>query len=242
MKLVSLVALFGCAATVLAQEPPPPGYQPPAGTQQPAFAPEAPAPAFGTPPPSPLGLQKLHLTVVSQNPHVVLEKILWRNSFSGIAFSSDYGYPTAVSNTARQPLCQVPCNLEVDVNAQYRIDGDGVNPSGAFWLPKEPSVALNVKAGSKGMRIAGKILTWVGAGFTTAGLVSFGLSALASAPTAKTTGDPVDVFLDGGLLLTGVGVPMLVAGTIMWASSGTQITTDTGQTLGSLERPSLPLL
>ncbi|MHB8419733.1 MAG: hypothetical protein ACYDCL_16780 [Myxococcales bacterium] len=149
VKLVGLLTLLGCSAAALGQENP----------RGPFPQPQMPPPGYGQPPADSFGVPQLHLTVVADSPKV---ELIAENTGNGAVYT----------------VCHVPCSTNVAADAQFRIGGDGVNPSDSFWLPKERSVAVRVRAGSRGLNVTGKVLTWLGAGLLSAGVLTAGSAVL----------------------------------------------------------------
>jgi hypothetical protein len=110
----------------------------------------------------------------------------------------------------------------------YRIQGEGVTPTGTFGIPpSQPNTAvrLHVHSGSLGARIGGVWLLIGGITFAVSGGLIAGIAAAESS-----------VLPDTGLLVTGgvmggIGVVMTVLGAVLLAGSGTSVTTDDGITV-----------
>jgi hypothetical protein len=148
---------------------------------------------------------------------------------------SPYG-SRAQYGTLWEDVCAVPCEREVDSTRTYRIEGEGVWPSGAFRLRPGPET-LHVKTGSRGGLVAGLVLTVIGGTFALNGGVFAAVSTIpvdTSAPNVQEQRQTRNAFLAVGVVQLVLGVVGLGVGIPLWASNTTTVTDDTGQTIGAL--------
>jgi hypothetical protein len=122
-----------------------------------------------------------------------------------------------------EDVCLAPCGRDVDTRALYRVDGEGLAPSGSFFLPPGP-VRLRAQTGRLVGRAVGVAFTALGASYAPTGAVFLGLSALPgdTRPTFRALGG---TFLGLGVVALAVGVPLLVANT-------TRVTDASGRAVG----------
>lgn len=83
--------------------------------------------------------------------------------------------------------CSAPCDVQLPVSSDYRIEGGGIRPSTVFQLTGNQGdhVTVTVNAGSTGWFVAGIVLTPIGGLVAlVGGLVGLAGSIAASSPTA----------------------------------------------------------
>ncbi|MGZ3416666.1 MAG: hypothetical protein ACXVEF_39850 [Polyangiales bacterium] len=100
--------------------------------------------------------------------------------------------------------CLAPCSHPVE-EGEYRVGGEGVNPSSTFVLRDPTQVA--VKAGSKGRAFGGQLLLGAGAGALLIGIF-------------MATGDNTDVAIP----VIAIGGAAAVGGLTLWLTNRTSIT------------------
>jgi hypothetical protein len=108
-----------------------------------------------------------------------------------------------------QPLCMAPCNTRVPPHMLYRVAGPRVPSSDEFTLGGGEH-ALEVKAGSRGGKIAGGVLIVLGIP-----------AAIVGAVIAGTAGDRGE--RTGGFITLGVGAGMIGTGALLMALSSTNV-------------------
>jgi hypothetical protein len=126
---------------------------------------------------------------------------------------------------AWQTGCQAPCDVRVPVFYEYRIAGNGVQPSKPFRIVA-PQVDITADPGNRGVHTAGVAADIVG------GLAIFGWFVYVIVGTANDTNSSTDAghafkdrATDGvGLTLILGGIALSIAGTIMQATSETEVT------------------
>ena len=128
--------------------------------------------------------------------------------------------------TIWEDVCVAPCDRAVDGRGVYRVDGEGLMPSGSFRLPAG-NVDLRARTGSKGGWVGGLLLTSLGAGFTLAGAMTAGFSTI---PVDSTSGNVESqrsaraFLLDFGLVALGIGVVSVVTGVALLVGNTTHVT------------------
>jgi hypothetical protein len=162
----------------------------------PAKAAESPAPAPPAPPPPPASPPApegaVSLTLTSKDARVALYR--------------DTGADWAL-------VCNVPCDTKLDPRARYRIGGRGVTSTDTFHVvPSAPPLALDVKPGSKGAKIAGWITFGVGGATALTGAL-----LLATAPSSYDAplafgGRGATETIDPGSTQRNVGIGAMVVG------------------------------
>ena len=117
-------------------------------------------------------------------------------------------------------LCDSPCNrpVAIEPGARYFIGGDRVTPSKHFRLPEGEDSTLQVRAGSKGLRIGGLILASIGIPFAIGGA-----SILGVASTLDREESPRSTFMTAGGAMLGVGLVALAAGIPMMIVGRTRV-------------------
>lgn len=130
-------------------------------------------------------------------------------------------YTTQEDIDLYRDVCGAPCNVEIDPTARYRIGGTGLVPTDGFRLGNAGPNRIEGVMSTKSKRTAGKVLTYLGIPLTVLG----GL-LLAVAPGSSDV--PAcngcvrfqsSLYLWGGIV-TGIGVPLLTIGIVLWATSG----------------------
>lgn len=209
-------SLFGTSGVVLAQSAPPtlmappPAMQAPAESAQPGDAPQVAYPAAGP---------------VIEMRTTDLSATLYQNRGAGdhVVF---FGPRPRYSYRLRwDEVCRAPCGVQVAPDGLFQIRGIRMNPSGLFSLPQNGLLQLDVRAGSRGLRSGGVILTTFGGMATLVGLVLTGVSFL---KTDRVTGEPSSGLLAAGGITLGAGVLMLGGGITMLVLSRTVVTTRDG--------------
>jgi hypothetical protein len=116
--------------------------------------------------------------------------------------------------------CLAPCDQPFPREGMYRITGEGLIPSDAFYLPaRSNEVTLDVDAGMQAqkttgavMGIGGIILSCLGVGYSLASLAS-----RIDGPPASTTERAITIgTIFGGLASTAVG-------TLLYFTAGTRV-------------------
>jgi hypothetical protein len=158
---------------------------------------------------------------------------------AGTGLTSDEAAPFASRRfrygTIWDEVCATPCEQRVDATRTYRIDGEGVWPSGPFRLPPGGE-ELHVKTGSRGALVGGMVLTLVGGSMVLMGSLFAGIGAAlpadAGSPEAQKQRDAKGVFLTVGVVQLAIGLVSVAVGIPLWASNTTTVTDDRGNTIG----------
>jgi hypothetical protein len=142
-----------------------------------------------------------------------------------------------------EDMCLAPCGDTLPLRALYRIDGEGITPSGSFFLDPRGG-RLHVQAGSANQRAWGLVLTLIGSSFVLAGGMTAAFSLIPedhSSPSAAAQSRDAHIAFEwtGGALLV-TGAVALVFGIPMLASSGTTVTDDAGHDVAAA-RPKIYL-
>ena len=125
-------------------------------------------------------------------------------------------------------VCRTPCDVEVDADGLYAIDGLNVRDSDDFQLPTVGPVTLNVSAGHPSTYVGGVIMTSLASMPTAVGLVLLPVwLALYNKPEGQ------GLAIAGGITL-GVGLPLVIGGIYMLVVSKTRVWTSDGYRLASL--------
>jgi hypothetical protein len=141
------------------------------------------------------------------------------------------------------PVCMAPCEADLDANAMYRVGGKGVAASDTFALPRgQPRLALKVNAGSSSARgwgwasaVLGGTAIATGASFL---LVSSMLSNSTDGTSAQQSmNNTNDTFRTIGLVSLAGGAGLLALGIALIATNGTDVKTESGQTIGKAQIP-----
>ncbi|WP_394830285.1 hypothetical protein LVJ94_27630 [Pendulispora rubella] len=159
---------------------------------------------------------------------------LLRLSRAGTGFGSVGGYNVAVAFESYEPLCTAPCTTSADPNGIYRIAGEGITPSSTFRLPGHTHADLRVHAGSSSKRWWGWASTYVGTALVVGGasfLIMDAISPATSYDVNTGKDERKTTFRDIGLIGLVSGAPFLVVGIVMLATSGTDVSTASGETL-----------
>jgi hypothetical protein len=122
--------------------------------------------------------------------------------------------------------CKSPCDEEVPLFDEYRIDGGD-----AFRLgtPDGDVVTIRFEAPSPSAAAGGVAVTILGVGVTVVGLGLTLLGAAVAAPCTKSSGDwsfcgGGPGTLVAGLVVTGIGVVGIVGGVSLASQSGSKVT------------------
>ena len=115
------------------------------------------------------------------------------------------GIPIYTSTQQWEPVCVVPCKVQVSPHAAYRVSGRGVADSHEFVLPKGDEVHLEIRARSAFWHGTGVALTVLGGVLGAVGGISTGVAGNITNTDAEAT-------------LRGFGVTFLVAGAVMLAA------------------------
>lgn len=207
---------------------PPPPWPPVYG---PALPPPGP-PMYGPAP----GMPRLH--VVSDSPVVQVHEI---TSQSSGAVWIGTGTAWATLTTSRT-VCNTPCDQPLDDRSMYFFQGPGMPASSPFQLLGHgPEVAMQVTAGSNGLRGGGIALMSLGAAGIAAGafMIAFGsLTTPSFDPTTlqETPGQTNQGLITGGGVAVGAGVAVLAGGIAMLVLGRTTYSFVTpGQQAGTLK-------
>ncbi len=130
-------------------------------------------------------------------------------------------------------LCRMPCDVVVDADSVYAIDGLGIRDSENFQLPTVGPVTLNVRAGHPGTRVGGILLTSLGSMPLVVGLV---LAPIGLARMNYPEGPGLAIA--GGITL-GVGLSLVIGGIYMLVVGKTRVWTSDGYRLAALRGPQL---
>ncbi len=179
------------------------------------------------PAPAPAAQTQIRVTSDREN------TTLLRLAGAGTGYGSVGGYNVAVAFENYEPLCTAPCSVGADPNGIYQIAGEGITPSGKFRLSNPNDVDLRVHAGSSSKRWWGWTSTAFGAGFLTAGGTMLLLGALtdpkADSPDYASEKDRASTYKNIGYIGLGTGAALLTLGIVLIATSGTSVTTASGQ-------------
>ena len=132
-------------------------------------------------------------------------------------------------------ICRAPCDLAVDSDDYFEVDGLGIRDSKTFQLPTSGAVTLNVKTGHPGTLTGGVLLTSLGSLPLIVGLV---FTSLGAALYQRPEGP--GFLITGGITL-GVGVPLVAGGIYMLVNSKTRVWTSDGYRLAARRWPRLAL-
>jgi hypothetical protein len=165
--------------------------------------------------------EMVKLTVTANDDRVLIERRA--NVVEG--WQTTLGIPVFTSTEQWEPVCAVPCTLQVSPHAGYRVSGRGIATSHEFLLPKGPDVKLDVKASSSFWYGAGTALTIVGGLLVVVG----GTSALVSTNITSTEAEGTLRGLGLGFLV--VGGVMLAAGIPLWLTGRSVVRTPEGRSL-----------
>ncbi|WP_394840962.1 hypothetical protein LZC95_28285 [Pendulispora brunnea] len=159
---------------------------------------------------------------------------LLRLSGAGTGYGNVGGYGVAMAFESYEPLCTAPCTASADPNGIYRIAGEGITPSSVFRLPGRTHADLRVRAGSSSKRWWGWVSTYVGAALAVGGGTFLLLDAISPQTNYDVkTGEETrsTTFRDIGIIGLVSGAPFLILGIVMVATSGTDVTTASGEML-----------
>ncbi|MBX3188036.1 MAG: hypothetical protein KF819_13525 [Labilithrix sp.] len=167
-----------------------------------------------------------------------------------VSTGTGYGYAgaraVAIAFEHYEPVCTAPCTAAYDPNGTYVVAGDGVTPSDKFHIPSEGGapVKLHVDAGSATARAWGLTGLYTGIlGLVLGGtLVAVGSIVEPDPQSPRYTGGFAGDFEDDknraqtfrtvGFVSIGVGVVAMAFGIWGIASSGTEVSTDSGRVIG----------
>lgn len=98
----------------------------------------------------------------------------------------------SAGTSAWTPVCSSPCDVPVDMAAQYRVTGEDLNPSDAFYLQTPSgdatSLKLRVDPSKQSKQTAGVVLLGVGGAVTIGGVVVLALASTAGQREQETSG------------------------------------------------------
>lgn len=166
---------------------------------------------------------QVRLTLRADDMEATLEKA--ESGPPPIVFGTDLG--------PWQRVCTAPCDVRVDANGDYRVAGDGINPSSRFRLTPGADYHLEAETGSarahllSGLLFGGALACGVLAGTT------YAVTHTGENPSRDNTLTYV---------VLGVGVVALAVSIPLWLTSGTSVQTENGESVahrGSLRLPSL---
>lgn len=105
-------------------------------------------------------------------------------------------------------VCASPCDKELDLDALYRITGDGVRTSRPFSIEAQAGqrIVIEVDPGSKGAFVGGIILVSVSPVVSLIGLVVWAVNAVDGSDGGRTAGVGIAI---GGLVGLTAGIIML---------------------------------
>jgi len=129
-----------------------------------------------------------------------------------------------------EPVCQAPCEADVDAWGAYRIGGPGIRRSSAFTLPRGEGgrVGLDVTAGSSSATAWGA--AGIGLGLTA--VIACGIIALVGG-TERPSDGGVET---AGLITMGVGAGLFGLGLAVVIGNETDVKTDRGLVLAKEPR------
>lgn len=127
------------------------------------------------------------------------------------------------------PICRAPCGAVVNPNEIFAIRGPGIVPSDGFSLPQTGVVSLSVRAGHRGVRSGGVIMTTFGSIHTVVGIVFTALGAAFSTDSSRSN-TAASFLIVGGTNLA-VGTALMAGGIAMIVYSRTRVTTSDGYVL-----------
>ncbi len=138
-----------------------------------------------------------------------------------------------------EDVCLAPCTRAVSSDAVYRIEGEGLWPSGSFRLPAG-SVGLRARMGSRGGLLGGVLLTVTGGGLTLMGGMLLAFSALpidSTGPHGQPRGSAPNLLLPTALVVLGLGAIGLTTGIVLWSGNTSTVTDEHGQVVGRIAPP-----
>lgn len=135
-----------------------------------------------------------------------------------------------------RPVCDAPCDLQLDPALDYRIGGRGLRPTPRFRLEPGP-LTLDARLASTTGLIVGASLTGVGGLLALTGGIDLLVGAYVSpnncrfGPCSQADRDSwVTLWNTLGGVLVGVGVAMLIPGVIFVAGSSSTVDMHPGNT------------
>jgi hypothetical protein len=174
----------------------------------------ATAPVVTAPPPAPAPEKKddddkVRLTVTADDDHVILERRA--NTVEG--WQTTLGIPVFTATEQWEPVCAVPCTVQLSPHAAFRVNGRGIASSHEFLLPKGPDVKLEVSGRSSFWYGAGTGLTIVGGLLLAVGATSTLVAGNITSTDAETTLRGFGVtFLIAGAAMLVAGIPLILTG------------------------------
>jgi len=222
MRHVLVRSAFGAAlvtslfaAPALADEP-----AAPAGPSLIAPSP-APVPTTGA---RPADGKTVTVELQSNDEHATIERRLGTTQLSGLPFID-----TSFSAVGHwEEACVAPCDLKLDPHYSYRVSGDGLTPTGSFALPRDKDhVRLSAEMGSSRGRLAGVVLSWMGAGTAFLGGAALIASPILESQDVGSKGFR-SVVLAGGVIFLAMGVLEMGTGLYLWSTNGSSVRADHG--------------
>jgi len=140
-----------------------------------------------------------------------------------------------------QPVCRAPCNVRVPLEARYRVNGDGIQPSHRFALPSTYGAAhVAAVPASASTHAFGIVLLSLGGASFVAGLQTMLVAVFTESCSdciggfASTTEPNVAWALMGG------GLIALVAGGVLVGETRTQVDVSTADVPAAFAPPVVP--
>jgi hypothetical protein len=209
------LAAVSFALPASAEEPPP--------AAGPSLIAPAPAPLPATSPRHDEG-KTVTVELQSNDEHATIERRLGTTQLSGLPFV-DTSF-TAVGHW--EEACVAPCDLKLDPHFSYRVSGDGLTPTRSFALPRDRDrVRLSAEMGSSSGRLAGVVLTWMGAGTAFLGGTALVASPILESQDVGSKGFRT-VVLAGGAIFLAAGLLEMGMGLYLWATNASSVRADHG--------------
>jgi hypothetical protein len=196
---------------------------PPVAAPGPSLVAPAPA-AIPAPTAKPESGKTVTVELQSNDEHATIERRLGTTQLAGLPFVD-----TSFSAVGHwEESCVAPCELKLDPHYSYRVAGDGLTPTRSFALPRDKDrVRLSAEMGSSSGRLAGVVLTSIGAGTAFLGGAALIASPILESQDVGSKGFR-SIVLAGGAIFLAAGVLEMGMGLYLWATNGSSVRADHG--------------